>query len=285
MEAVCHEIPATTANLGPGYDCLGIALGLYNRVTLRRGRPGLSHPMVEATAAAFFRRSAVAPFDFEWDIAGEVPQARGLGSSVTVRLGILSGLNALGGQPVDRRELVELCVELEGHPDNALPAAYGGFVAGESARRFVRFEVEAELHFVLLIPEMELSTEAARKVLPSSISHADAVRSCRQACLVTAAFAARDYACLRDGFQDWLHQPYRAQLMPFLDGVIAAGRKAGALGGYLSGSGSCICCVSLENPAAVAEAMAAALPSDVSGSTRLLQPDNSGIRQVPVNEF
>jgi homoserine kinase len=286
MQSVITSVPATTANLGPGYDCLGVALQIANRVTVTRfadpaGAPTQALPGAAMAAEAgerFFTQTDSAPFAFGWTIEGEVPPSRGMGSSVTVRLGLLSGLNALAGNPLSRFELFELCASLEGHPDNAAPAAFGGFtVAGGSLP--ARFEVAPELAFVLLIPDFEVATPDARRVLPQQLDRLSAVSSCANACRITAAFASQKYELLRGAFLDGLHQPFRRALIPFLNETIAAGEKAGALGGFLSGSGSTICCVTLENPEAVAAAMAAA----ATGTTRsvITRADNTGLIVTP----
>jgi homoserine kinase len=255
-DAATIQIPATSANLGPGYDCLGIALNVHNRVTVERSTdrtPELT-PMANEAAAAFFGTAGVPPFAFHCHIDGEVPRSRGMGSSVTVRLGLLHGLNELAGTPLNERRLYEVCAALEGHPDNAAPAAFGGFVVS-GPETFERFEVDERLEFVLLVPPFEVPTPDARRVLPANVERLAAVRTCGNACRITAAFAARRYEGLRGAFGDWLHQPFREPLAPFLPRVIAAGEKAGALGGYLSGSGSAICCVTLENGDEIATAM------------------------------
>ena len=141
------RVPGSTSNLGPGYDCLGVALALYNEITVGRAAPDAplaatpAHGMVEATAAAFFERAGGKAFGFSWSVAGEVPESRGLGSSVTIRLGILAGLNALAGDPLDRQALFEVCTALEGHPDNAGPGAFGGFVVAGCGGQVLRFPV------------------------------------------------------------------------------------------------------------------------------------------------
>ncbi len=235
--------------------------------------------MADAVAERFFAASGAEPFRFAWEIGGSVPQSRGLGSSVTVRLGLLHGLNALAGNVLDPMRLFELCAELEGHPDNAAPAAFGGFtVAG--GKRVARFEVRPELKFVLLIPDFEIATPDARKVLPTEVGRLSAAASCANACRITAAFASGDYEALSGAFADGLHQPFREPLIPFLPAVIAAGERAGALGGFLSGSGSTICCVTLENPEAVAEAMRSAAAGQ-SAKTVVTQADNHGIAPSP----
>jgi homoserine kinase len=178
---------------------------------------------------------------------------------------------------------------LEGHPDNAAPATIGGFtvVVGPAHRAdrltqrgvstFQRFEVSSQLYFVLLVPELEIRTSVARKLLPSKISHAAAVENCGNACAITAAFASKDYKNLRGAFDDFVHQPFRAKLIPFLPGVIAAAEKAGALGAFLSGSGSTICAITLQHADRVAVAMKRATRVR-SARTIVTRADNRGVQ-------
>jgi homoserine kinase len=277
VSVVRVKVPASTANLGPGFDCLGIALQIYNWVTIKHEASKHSDPMVEATASAFFRRTGELPFPFLCKITGEVPRSRGLGSSVTVRLGVLHGLNELAGSPLGRQEVFELCAELESHPDNAAPAAFGGFTIARGGGYFQRYRVDRELGFALLIPDFEVSTSDARGVLPKAVPLGDAAASMSNACAIAAAFASRDYEKLAGCFGDRLHQPYREKLVPFLSSVIDAGIKAGALGGWLSGSGSTVACLTLNNVERVAGAMLAAC--GVSGARVVTtRADNSGVR-------
>jgi homoserine kinase len=276
MQKVTVRVPASTSNLGPGFDCLGIALRLYNNVTVSRGRGAADGEMVRAAAAAFFASTKSKPFPFSSTIAGDIPLCRGLGSSATVRLGVISGLNELAGRPLRRQEIFEICSELEGHPDNAAPAVYGGFNVVRD-RHAQTFTVSAQLHFVLLIPNFEIATGHARRVLPSRVARLDAVENCRNACAITAAFASREYGNLRGAFVDRLHQPFRKKLIPFLDNVIAAAESAGALGAFLSGSGSAICAVTLRSPEKIARAMLAAAKSAAAG-TIITAADNRGAR-------
>lgn len=284
MNEVTIRIPATSANLGPGYDCLGVALRLYNFVCVTRGR-GNRNEMAAQAASLFFETAAIKPFGFKWSIDGDVPQSRGLGSSVTVRLGLLHGLNELAGKPLDARQLFELCSQLEGHPDNAAPAAFGGFTVAGPNGQCVRFPVSPKLKFVLLVPDFEVATPAARKVLPKQISHAGAVESCANACRITAAFASRKYELLRGSFQDHLHQPHRQRLIPFLPQVIEAAENAGAIGGFLSGSGSTIACL-VEEPGwsgkkvySVATAMLKAA-NNPGAQVIITDADNTGVKKA-----
>ncbi len=273
MQRVTVRVPASTSNLGPGFDCLGVALRLYNNVTVQRGGSRRPTTMMQEAAHAFFRRAECKPFAFSCSVAGDVPVSRGLGSSVTVRLGVLFALNEIAGRPLTREQLFELCADLEGHPDNAAPAVFGGFNVSRGVKR-QRFGVAPGLKFVLLVPEFEVRTSEARSLLPSRISRLEAVRSCGNACAVTASFASGDYEQMRGAFADGLHQPFRKRLIPFFDAVVQAGEHAGALGAFLSGSGSTIAAVTLERSAAVAEAMLAAAGG--KARTIVTSADNRG---------
>ncbi len=271
------RIPATTANLGPGFDSLGIALQLGNYVTVSRSPDPSPEPMIHAAATAFFSDAGQQAFPFAWEISGDVPRSRGLGSSVTVRLGILHALNELTDRPLSADALYRLCARLEGHPDNAAPAAFGGFVVARKNADYQRFPVTADLHFVLLIPDFEIETDAAREALPTSIPFAHAVANVANTAAVTAAFASANYPALVGCFEDHLHQPHRANLIPCLPAVLTAARESGAFGGWLSGSGSTIACVTTADPAPVAAAMHSA--SNCPGAkTVITTADNSGVQ-------
>ncbi|MCW5558509.1 MAG: homoserine kinase [Verrucomicrobiae bacterium] len=296
-ESATVRVPGTTSNLGPGFDTLGIALRLYNgaTVTRRGGRSGrgqrevvLESPVDESSRAAatallaeaadrFFQQARLRPFGISIVLAGDVPIARGLGSSVTARLGCLGALNRLCGGPLDRDQLFQAVSDLEGHPDNAAPAVYGGFTASamvSGRARAVRFPVSPKARFVTLIPRFEVSTPMARKLVPQTFSKADTVHSLTRVALITAAFASGNLEALRGCFDDRIHQPYREALIPQLSRVIGAGERAGALGGWLSGSGSTLICLTLRHPAAVARAMQQELPdSDV----HILSADSRGV--------
>jgi homoserine kinase len=272
MQEITVRVPGSTSNLGPGFDCLGVALRLHNKVTVIRGASRHSHPRIVLEAAdRFFKQARRHAFPFSCSIVEQIPRCRGLGGSATVRLGILLALNRLSRDPLDRITLFRLCAELEGHPDNAAPATFGGFTVAQrsasvSAARgkrdpsstVQRFNVASRLYFVLLVPDLEIQTERARKILPSKISRVAAVKNCANACAVTAAFASQHYEKLRGTFADHLHQPFRRKLIPFLLHVIAAAESAGALGAFLSGSGSTTAAVTLRAPEEVAAAMARA---------------------------
>jgi homoserine kinase len=238
MQQVAVRVPASTSNLGPGFDCLGVALRLYNKITVARGRPSQIPPIVEEAGNFFFRRTRQRPFPFFCSTVEQVPRMRGLGSSATIRLGVLAGLNQLSDASLDRFSIFRLCAELEGHPDNAAPSSFGGFTVARTVS-LQCFVVSSRLYFVLLIPDFEIRTANARKVLPK--------------------------------------RPFRTKLIPILPRVIDAGQKAGALGAFLSGSGSTICAVSLQNPRKVAMAMQRAAKSK-SAKTIITTADHRGVQ-------
>ncbi|MDP9185949.1 MAG: homoserine kinase [Verrucomicrobiota bacterium] len=277
MESVTIRIPASTSNLGPGFDCLGVALRIYNFVTVSRAtKRDVLAPVAAKAADLFFKQTEQRRFTFSCSAIERNPRSRGLGSSATIRLGILHGLNELTRRPLDRLSIFRLCAELEGHPDNAAPSSFGGFTVarGENVQRF---EVLPRLRFVLLIPDFEIQTAAARKILPAKISRIGAVASAGNACAITAAFASRDYENLRDAFTDQLHQPFRTKLIPFLPRVITGAEKAGALGAFLSGSGSTICALTLQNAREVAAAMQRAAKT-TAARTIITTADNHGVQ-------
>jgi homoserine kinase len=290
--SVQTRVAATTSNLGPGFDTLGIALKLYNRTRLTpngTSRFQILSPltpatangattMVEEAASLYFRHTRQQPLGCDVFLDGDVPIARGLGSSVTVRLGVIAGLDALCHTHLAPARFLDLLTELEHHPDNAAPAVLGGFtVAGmlDASVRCIAVAVSPRARFVALIPSFEISTQMARKLVPGNFTRADTLHNLNRAALISAAFASNNLAALPGLFEDRVHQPYRQQLIPQLSRVIHAGVDAGALGGWLSGSGSTIICLTLRNPKSVATAMLRELPD---AHIRILSAENDPYR-------
>ncbi|MEO7413986.1 MAG: homoserine kinase [Opitutaceae bacterium] len=297
-DSVTVRVPASTSNCGAGFDTLGLALSLYNRVTLSRLPSGAVVPepsrpsdaraesMVADAAAAFFRAVKRPSIGFTYQIEGDVPTARGLGSSVTVIAGVLAGLDALSGTKLSRHQLVEITTALEGHPDNASAGILGGFcvsrcdpVTGGYVDT-VRIVAPAELAFVVVSPNGEMLTKEARGVLPATLPYFDAVKSINSATYFTAAFATGDFEKLRHAVTDFMHEPYR---LPKIRGgreAIAAGVEAGAYTGWLSGSGSSVLCLSRQEKAdEVLSAMRGAFVHlAVPSEGRVLTADNDGLR-------
>jgi len=291
---VSVRVPCSTSNLGPGFDCLGLALQLYNTVTVTRsaeGRPPTG--MIAATADAFFERAVggkLKRFPFDVKIAGEIPVSRGLGSSVTVRLGVLLGLAELAREefPLSREQVLNLLIELEGHPDNAVASFHGGLAVcahvaadPDAGFSYTRVPVGAELSFVALIPELKLSTDLARGLLPKEVSLAHAVENAQRTARIAAAFCTNDYAGLRGLFLDHVHQPYRRKLIPGFDEILAAANDAGALGSFLSGAGSTLLAVTLDRVEEISVAMQeAAAKHQLPAQVRVLKADNAGVTLV-----
>lgn len=293
---VVVDVPATTANVGPGFDTLGIALRLYNRVSvelsvrsqieLRDAAGAVASPgsiqMAAAAAHEFFRRAKLKKRGVTIFVTGAVPVARGLGSSVTLRLGIVAGLNHLLGKPLSREEILEVVTRLEGHPDNAAAALHGGLVvSGLVGTRVVceHKQLPQALKFVAAIPDFEIETKKARALLPSAVPFADAVHNLNRSTLLTAALWDGDYKRVGDLLEDRLHQPYRAKLVPQLFPCLAAARRAGAIGGWLSGSGSTVMALTLRNPRRVGAAMKRVFEkSGASCRVLVLEADRSGVR-------
>lgn len=262
LHTITVRVPASTSNCGAGFDTLGLAFRLYNHVTLTQTGPAApatavparpadarAQTMVDASAEAFFKATGRTPFGFSYCIEGDVPPARGLGSSVTVRAGVVAGLDALAATGLERSRIVAIVTALEGHPDNATASVLGGFCVPRTSPAngayidAVRFEVPDDLAFVVASPTAEITTKESRGALPERLPYFDAVKSINSAAYLVAVFATRDYARLRHAVADFMHEPYRLPKIPGAQAALAAGVAAGALTGWLSGSGSSVLCV------------------------------------------
>jgi homoserine kinase len=295
---VTIRVPGSTSNCGSGFDTLGLALSIYNNVTLTRGDWRGSRPttasdthgldMADEAASLFFVRAGVEEFGYELSITGEVPMSRGLGSSVTLRAGVVAALNVLSGAKLSKEDLCSLVTQLEGHPDNATPAVIGGFCVARCDPHtgellgVLRKPIGKDLCFVVVSPDQELETKKARGILPKELPYFDAIKSVNSAAYVVAAILSGEYDRLRDAVRDFLHEPYRLPLIPGAKNAIEAGVATGALTGWLSGSGSSVLCVARPAKAAkVGRAMAAAFAAHRLPSTvHLLYADNHGLRVV-----
>jgi homoserine kinase len=294
-DSVVVKVPASTSNCGAGFDTIGLALNLYNRVTVTRSSG--AEPMSERSsdarakemageaAAAFSLATGRPRAGFRFRIDGDVPAARGLGSSVTVLAGVLAGLDSLHGTGIGRRRLVGLVAGIEGHPDNAGAGILGGFCVSRSdpsTGAYVdsqRFEVPGSVAFVVVSPPVELVTKESRGALPATLPFFDAVRSVNSAAYLVAAFASRNFGQLRNVSGDFIHEPYRLPQIPGGASAIAAGVAAGAWTGWLSGSGSSVLCVCEQaKAAAVYAAMTAAFAqASMPSEGRILCADNEGL--------
>jgi len=288
------RVPATSANLGPGFDVFGLALCLHNEVVLEEavgvtvgiegegaGRLATGPDNVVARGVRMAFEAAGRPFrGARLHCVNRVPPSRGLGSSAAAWVAGLAGGNALAGSPLDRDELLRLATQAEGHPDNVTAALLGGLTVscwtGERVAA-VSLPVPPGLSWVVLVPEIEGSTAEARAALPAAYSRADAVFNLQRASLLLAALTAGRTDLLRVAMEDRLHQPYRFKLFPWLTEVIPAATRAGALACVLSGAGPCALAV-IDGPGdAVGRAMEEALRrSGVAGRALPLAVDPAG---------
>lgn len=243
------QVPATSANLGPGFDYVGMALKLYNEiyffdafneefpagsVLLREN--SLTHRALNLVAGKV--RREMPPLQVA--IKAGVPKARGLGSSATLTVAGLVAGNAILQAGLAEDDLINLATMLEGHPDNATPALIGGLVvcmASDGQVRYIKIIPQKKMQVVAVIPEFEVSTADARKVLPNAVSLRDAVDNTGRFGFFIASVLTGNYEHLSFAMDDLLHQPYRLQLVPGMKEVMAAAKEAGALGSCLSGAG------------------------------------------------
>ncbi|MFC4426792.1 homoserine kinase [Deinococcus navajonensis] len=251
--------PASSANLGPGFDSLGLSLPLYTtlRVTPQASTEvvplghGLSStPANESNyvyqAMLLAARRAGRPLPpARIEIESEVPLARGLGSSAAALIaGIVAG-NELLGRPLDHAAVLDVAAREEGHPDNVAPALFGGIVVAtldKLGTHYVRLDPPAHLGVTVLVPDFELSTSKARAVLPREYSRADAVHALSHAALLAAALSVGRLDLLRHAMQDYIHQVWRAPLVPGLSDILESAHEHGALGAALSGAGPTVLC-------------------------------------------
>lgn len=249
------QVPATSANLGSGFDSLGIALNMYNQVWMEESdvldissKDNIEIPKDETNliywaAKRLYERCGHKLPGLKIVQLNNIPMARGLGSSSACIVAGISGANRLLGGPLNQQELIDLAAEIEGHPDNTTPAIEGGLVASamEAGRVYsVSVPVSEKIRFVLFIPPFELKTEKARSVLPQQYSRSDAVYNLSRSALMTASLFSGKLENLRVAVQDKIHQPYRAGLIAHLDDVFRMSYELGSLGTYVSGAGPTI---------------------------------------------
>lgn len=306
--ALAVEVPASSANLGAGYDVLGVALAMVNRIEVEvrvwsrgaieltvdgEGRDELTEDrqncFVRGLEATLRKARGELPEGLGWRIRmhNEIPLSRGLGSSAAATVaGVLAG-DALAGEPLSAGELLALATEIEGHPDNAAAALLGGFVVSAASPDgrvdAIRFDTPRDLQAVLFIPDLRLATGAMRAALPASVPLADAVSNLGAVAIGIAGLATGRYELLRRLTVDRLHEPYRASIYPQLPAMVEAARSAGALGACLSGAGSAILAFSDSSgtTARIEAAFAAqAAASDLPGRTAVMEPRNAGGRVV-----
>jgi len=287
MKRVKVRVPATTANLGPGFDVLALALRLYNTVEMEVGTdktgkklqidivgegkgnlPRDRRNIVYRAAKLVFDKFYPAPYNLHLRLNNRIPLASGLGSSAAARIGGLVGANRLCGERLTDEEILNLAVEIEGHPDNVAAAMMGGLVVccissakGGKGREIevVKFNPPENLSCVVCVPNFQVLTSRARKILPKTVKFEQAVFTSSRAALLLAALIKRRYELLEMAMEDRLHQPYRKKMVKGMEEVFEKALKAGALGVSLSGAGPSILAFTASSKPSLAERVGKAM--------------------------
>ncbi|MBI2941655.1 MAG: homoserine kinase [Chloroflexi bacterium] len=296
------RVPATSANLGSGFDCLGLALDLVNEFTVdTAGRPEVAiagegaatlprdaRNLALRTVADFFRDVGLPAPAFRLEMRNAIPLTGGLGSSSAALVGALLAANRLAGEPLDRPALLARAARLEGHPDNVAPALTGGLVVAveiDGRVEAMPVPVPDGLAAVLFIPGFAMPTHEARRLLPRRVPHCDAAFNLSRAALWIAALQAGRLDLLRYAAEDRLHQPYRAAIFPAMPRLLAAALEAGALAAWLSGAGSALLALARGREADIAAAFeSTAAASGVEGRIRTVGISRTGARVVEGEE-
>ena len=290
---VTVKAPATSANMGPGFDCLGIALNMWNIVSVEAGGRGFEiyghgedelprdeSNLVWASVARVFREAGRAMPPVSLVCHNQIPTTRGLGSSSAALVGGLVAGNKLCGSPFDKNELLQMAADIEGHPDNVAPALFGGMqIAVTQDGRVLSAPVPVPdgLSAVLYVPDTPMPTEQARGLLESDVPRSDAVFNIGRAALLVRALATGDLRHLDAATDDRLHQPARQTIFFPMKNIIRAALGAGALGAFLSGAGSTVLAFATEKEFTIGYEMAdAAVKSGLSGEVVITRPTGLG---------
>lgn len=249
------KVPATSANMGSGFDCLGVALGLYNIIEITKTDGGLKiidfnspapkneNNLIWRAMKQVFDKADYTPSGLLIVHKSNIPMTRGLGSSSACIVGGMMGANSLMGNPFLPREILDMAARMEGHPDNVTPALFGGMcVAVKDGEHtvFKSIKLSSKLKFAVMIPDFFVATRKSRGVLPESYKKEDAVFNISRAALMTAALASGDFGLLKTAAEDRMHQPYRKAYIDGMEEIFEKTYQFGAKATYLSGSGPTI---------------------------------------------
>ena len=257
MAKVSVKVPATTANIGPGFDCMGCALGVYNTLTFEVIPNGieisgcLDQKKNENNLAVIAYKKALEVMGIEFtgvriSMEAEIPGSRGLGSSAAIIVGSIMAATKLHNGKLSKYDIFKLATEIEGHPDNIAPALFGGLTASfmhDDIPHSVRYNISDKWRFIALVPEFRLPTNKARAALPKNVKFKDAVFNVSRTAVLLKAFESGDSNLLSLALEDKLHQPYRKPFIKEYDTVERAARRAGVVGFYLSGAGPTLMCI------------------------------------------
>jgi len=294
------RVPATTANMGPGFDCIGMALeDIYNELTVEEAdrfsieitseksasMPTSGDNMICQAMSMFYSKIDRPMPTLRLRQNDGIPIARGLGSSAACIVAGLMAANELSGSKLSREELAQMASAVEGHPDNVAPAILGGLISGamdSDEMKYVKITPSNELSFAVFIPDFQVLTEKARGVLPPLYSRADAVFNASRASLFVASMMSGNWDNLRVATQDKIHQPYRSQLIPDMDDIFADSLELGAKGVFLSGAGPTLLAIVMKKHEAefVSEMKKRLGYMKDTWELRAVQADNNGAQIV-----
>ena len=289
------QIPATSANLGAGFDALGLALSFYNTAEMEENDtidikslddtpvPEDEKNLIYISAKDLYEVCGKKLKGLTLRQTNAIPMARGLGSSSACIIAGLVGANKMLGEPLTKDDLVDLAAQIEGHPDNTAPALLGGIVTAVFDGRkvhWVKQEVYTRLKFAAIIPDFELKTEKARACLPKEVSHKDAVYNLSRAALFSASLLTGKFENLKTAVDDRLHQPYRMELIPNVKEVFDIAYTHGAYAAYISGAGPTVMAIADESNTFFAGKLQFSLENAGLGSWRVheLNIDNEGTK-------
>ena len=282
------HVPATSANLGTGYDSLGVALDLFSSIKIsfgdetRNNDQGAGEKLVLDAISSFYTKIGKTPASATVNFQVSQPLGRGLGSSASARVGGILTANKFEGEPLDKEACLELATALEGHPDNACPAIFGGIqvCVKKTENTFIHSTCQyPDLLIALLIPDKGLATSKARNVLPSQYSREDAIHNSSRTALLVAALTEKRIDLLEEAMNDRFHQPQRSKLFSPMYDIFSAAKDSGASASWLSGAGSSVAafCTNKDIANDVASAMLLSLENaDLQGRTVITQISQTG---------
>ena len=288
------KIPGTTSNFGSGYDILGMSLGIWNEIKLKKNDiteikitgegkgvlPENKNNLVYKAISQILEIVGEKNLQFTIECKNQIPLSRGIGSSAAAIVGGLLGANYFLGNSMTTYDLFKIAVDIEGHPDNVAPALFGGMqiITKHNSELITQtVNIPKDLRCVLFIPEKIISTKAARKILPKNITRTDAIFNMSRVALLINSLAIKDYSNLNIATQDLLHQPYRAKLFPAMNQIIKGALEGGALASFLSGSGTTVIALTKGKEMSVAYEMAeAAKKCNESGNVKIIKPTQKG---------
>lgn len=295
------QVPATTANMGPGFDCLGMALELHNIIEMIPASRGLTIeacgegaaeiPRDESnlafqSARRVYQQAGCAMSGLKIRLFNQIPVARGLGSSTSAIVGGIIAANILTGGKLSVKDMITLASSIEGHPDNVAPAILGGIVVSvndDGEIKYLKIEPPYGLKGVVAVPDFNLVTKISREAIPSQVLFQDAAFNVGRVALLVAALQQGDLSMLGAAMEDRLHQSYRSHLIPGLKKVIAAAKLAGARGVTLSGAGPSVIAFADSNFELIARVMGETFTQNgIKSRVMVLKPSPIGARALEV---